>query len=102
MSSEISLQVRTITGARPGPHLLVAGGVHGDEFESMVAIRRLMGLIEPGRLSGTLTLVPVVNEPAYCNKGRTAEDGKDLARTFPGKADGTITERVAHAFAPLI
>jgi predicted deacylase len=82
--------------------LLIAGGVHGDEFESMAAIRRLRRFINPDTLRGTLTLVPVVNEPAYRRQHRTAEDGKDLARTFPGTPDGAITERVAHAFAPLI
>jgi len=99
---EIQLAVRTITGAKPGAHLLIAGGVHGDEFESMVAIRRLMRLLEPAQLRGRLTLVPVVNEPAFRNQQRTADDRKDLARTFPGFAEGTITERVAHAFTPLI
>lgn len=61
-----------------------------------------MRSVNTADLRGTLTLVPVVNEPAYRNRHRTAEDGKDLARTFPGRADGSITEQVAHAFTPLI
>lgn len=102
MNEPVRLQTRVITGKEPGLHLVVFGGVHGDEFEPMAAIRRLMRAIDPAALRGRATFVPVVNEPAYLRGARTAEDGLDLARTFPGKADGSITERVAHAAAPLI
>ena len=102
MNEPIQLPTRIIEGSEPGPHLVVFGGVHGDEFEPMAAIRRLMRAIDPRALRGKTTLVPVVNEPAYLRGTRTADDGLDLARTFPGKVDGSITERVAFAAAPLI
>jgi predicted deacylase len=92
---------------RPGPRLLVTGGVHGDEFEPMAAVRRLIGCFRaadpPAVLKqGTLTLVPVVNEAAFLSGARTAPDGLDLARTCPGKPDGSLTERTAHALSQLI
>lgn len=96
------LQTIRIVGEQPGPHLLVTGGVHGDEFEPMAATRRLARTIVPQNLKGTLTLVPVVNEPAFRRGARTAEDGLDLARTCPGRADGSITERIAFDLAQLI
>jgi predicted deacylase len=102
MPDAIHLQRLEITGHSPGPRLLVFGGVHGDEFEPMAAIRRLMRQLDPATLRGTVTAVPVVNEPAFLRGARTAEDGLDLARTFPGRADGTITERIAHAANALI
>lgn len=92
----VQLQRKVVEGARPGPELLVLGGVHGDEFESMAAIRRLPERVEPETLGGRLTCIPVVNEAAYWRGQRTAEDGLDLARTCPGRPDGSITERVAH------
>jgi predicted deacylase len=46
--------------------------------------------------------VPVVNEAAFERGHRTADDGLDLARTCPGKPDGSITERIAHALSQLI
>lgn len=49
-----------------------------------------------------MTLVPVVNRAAYSRGTRTAEDGLDLARTCPGRADGSITERTAHELSALI
>ncbi|MGE0605623.1 MAG: succinylglutamate desuccinylase/aspartoacylase family protein [Pirellulales bacterium] len=91
-----------ISGHASGPNLLVFGGVHGDEFEPMAAIRRLAQELNPAELRGKVTLVPVVNEPAFFRGSRTAEDGLDLARTFPGKPDGSVTERIAHAATALI
>lgn len=98
----MQLQLRRIEGNSPGPRLLVLGGIHGDEFEPMVAARELLQRVESQQLSGSLTVVPVVNEPAFLRGHRTAEDGRDLARTFPGKADGSITEQIAHAASKLI
>src|SRR5262245_55593824 len=98
----IQLKSKTITGRDTGPHLLITGGVHGDEFEPMVAIRRLVDAHELSVLRGRLTLVPVVNEAALARGSRVADDGLDLARTCPGKQDGSITERTAHALSELI
>jgi predicted deacylase len=82
--------------------VLITGGVHGDEFEPMAAVRRLGERLRPADVRGRVTLVPVVNEPAFRRGQRTAEDGLDLARTCPGRADGSITERIAFALAELI
>lgn len=98
----MELQRHAIVGEQPGPHLLITGGVHGDEFEPMAAIRWLMREIRPEEMRGRVTLVPVVNEPAFKRGQRTAEDGLDLARTCPGKADGSVTERIAWELSKLI
>jgi predicted deacylase len=91
-----------INGDRTGPHLLITGGVHGDEFEPMAAVRQLARELRPEELRGKVTLVPVVNEPAFKLGQRCAEDGLDLARTCPGKADGSVTERIAFELSQLI
>ncbi|MBI2826621.1 MAG: succinylglutamate desuccinylase/aspartoacylase family protein [Planctomycetia bacterium] len=102
MNDSYLLQSRRIEGTQPGPHLLIFGGVHGDEFEPMAAIRRVAKEPQPSRLRGTVTLVPVVNEPAFLRGQRMADDGLDLARTFPGRPGGSITERIGHAASALI
>ena len=89
------------------PHLLITGGVHGDEFEPISAITRLIRSFRTQDSSvkgfkGTVTLVPIVNESAYLRGHRCGEDGKDLARTCPGRADGTITEQTAWALSEMI
>lgn len=80
-----------------GPRLLVTGGVHGDEFEPILAIRRLIRLFEGDDplVSGSVTFIPVVNEAAFFRGHRCADDGLDLARTCPGRRDGSITEQTA-------
>ena len=90
-----------------GPHLLITGGVHGDEFEPIAAIRRLIDRFREGHASvasfhGRITLIPVVNEAAFLRGHRCADDGKDLARTCPGRPDGTVTEQTAFALSTLI
>jgi predicted deacylase len=98
----MKLACRILEGKRSGPHLLITAGVHGDEFEGMAAVRRLAREIDPAELRGKLTLVPVVNEAAYQNGQRTADDGLDLARTCPGRSQGSVTERIAWALSNLI
>ncbi|MBT4096750.1 MAG: succinylglutamate desuccinylase [Gemmatimonadetes bacterium] len=98
----MQLKTRVFQGVSDGPHLLITGGVHGDEFESMSAMRRLIRDILPAFLQGKLTLVPVVNEAAFLRGTRAAEDDLDLARTCPGDPNGSITERTADALSTLI
>lgn len=102
-----SLNIREFSGPTEGPHLLITGGVHGDEFEPMAAIRQLIELFEMRDESvagfrGRVTLIPIVNEAAFLRGHRCAEDGLDLARTCPGRLDGSVTERTAHALSAQI
>lgn len=97
-----TLKSKTLVGRSEGPHLLITGGVHGDEWEPMAAARRLLAEIDPGQVRGKITIVPVVNEPAFLRGQRTADDGLDLARTCPGRDDGTATERIAAVLTRLI
>ncbi len=98
----IELKTKQLVGSRDGPHLLITGGVHGDEFEPMAAIRELSRRVDESQLAGRLTLAPVVNEAAFLRGTRAADDDLDLARTCPGRADGSITEQTADAVSRLI
>lgn len=90
-----------------GPGLLITGGVHGDEFEPMAAIRRLIRqfqqlLSNAADFRGSVTLIPVVNESAFLRGHRCGDDGLDLARTCPGRFDGSVTEQTAWALSEAI
>lgn len=98
----MELATLRLGGRHDGPHVLLTGGVHGDEFEPMAALRRLAVLLTPHEIRGRITIVPVVNEPAFRLGQRVGDDGLDLARTCPGRPDGSATEQVAHALADLI
>ena len=97
----ITLRSRSLAGDQDRPHLLITAGVHGDEYEPMEAVRRLFSRFSAKPLRGRVTLVPIVNEPAFRLRQRAAEDGLDLARTCPGRDDGSITERIAAALEPV-
>lgn len=88
-----------INGATPGPVLALIAGTHGMEYPPILAAQRLIKSIDPKSLRGTIILVETANMPSFL--GRTIYyspiDRKNLNRVFPGKADGTISERIAHA-----
>ncbi len=87
-----------LVGATGGPRLSVVGGVHGDEFEGVVACLRLIDGLADATLRGRLRLVPVAHEAAHVASVRSSPvDGRNLARTFPGDPDGEPTERLADA-----
>lgn len=91
------LPVLAARGIEPGPTLLVLASVHGDEYEGIEAIPLAFGDVDPAQLAGTLVMIPICNLPAYEAAQRSSPiDGMNLARVFPGKADGTVTERIAY------
>jgi predicted deacylase len=80
-----------------GPTALVLAGNHGDEYPGQVAILKLMRSLQPEMLTGRLILIPALNLPAAKAATRLSPlDGKNLNRSFPGRADGTVTEMIAH------
>lgn len=96
--SELCLPVLAARGPEDGPTLALLAGVHGDEYEGIRAIPELFRALDPGQLRGRLVAVPVCNVPAFQAATRCSPiDGLNLARVFPGRPDGTITERIAHA-----
>lgn len=85
-----------IEGAEPGPCLLVTAGVHGSEFCSVEAAIRLLQM-QPEQIKGTLVVLPILNVQGFRRRSIYVmpEDGKNLNRMFPGKPDGTTSERLA-------
>jgi predicted deacylase len=86
-----------IEGREPGACLLVTAGVHGSEFCSIEAALRVMKT-DPDVLRGTLVVLPILNVRGFKQRSIYVmpEDGKNLNRMFPGKPDGSTSERLAH------
>jgi predicted deacylase len=91
-----------IRSGKQGPAGLIIAGVHGDEYEPIMAILQLQDQLKKVLETGTLTLVPVVNQEAFFRMSRTGSDAKDLARTCPGLPDGTVTDKIAFQISNLI
>lgn len=80
-----------------GPTVLLMAGNHGDEYPGQVAILKLIRELSPDQIRGRLIMIPVLNVPASKAATRLSPlDGKNLNRCFPGKADGTVSEMIAH------
>jgi len=82
----------------PGPVAVINGGTHGDEYEGPTVLRELVGTLKPGKLTGTLVVIPVLHEAAFFAGLRCNPDGTNLARVFPGDPKGNSTERLADLF----
>ena len=93
-----SIPVVVVHGARPGPVLAVVSGAHGTEYASIIAVERLIGTLDPAEVAGTVILVPLVNRASFDQKVVHVNpvDGKSMNRFYPGKIDGTQTERASY------
>ncbi|WP_165816227.1 N(2)-acetyl-L-2,4-diaminobutanoate deacetylase DoeB [Kumtagia ephedrae] len=82
-----------------GPTALLTGGNHGDEYEGPLALFDLARTLDAEDVGGTVIIVPAMNYPAFRAATRTSPiDGGNLNRAFPGKPDGTVTEKIADYF----
>lgn len=93
------IPITVFHGSNEGPVLSLIAGIHGSEYSPILSMQELPALLDASQMSGTLIIVHIANMPAFT--GRTIyfgpQDLKNLNRSFPGKADGTVTERIAHA-----
>ncbi|MFN0190857.1 MAG: succinylglutamate desuccinylase/aspartoacylase family protein [Aestuariivirga sp.] len=79
-----------------GPTVIIEGGNHGDEYEGPIAICDLIRELDPGRVQGRLILMPATNVHAVIAGTRTSSvDGLNLNRTFPGDAQGLVTQQIS-------
>ena len=92
------IPVSVVNGEKPGPVLALIAGTHGAEYTSILALPRVLARLDPEAMSGAVILVHMACPPTfYGRRVYYGPDGKNLNRVFPGRADGTISDRVAHA-----
>jgi uncharacterized protein len=91
------IPVVVVHGSKAGPVLALVSGAHGTEYASIIALEKLIGLLNPAEISGTVIIVPLVNIPSFEQKVPHVNpvDGKSMNRMYPGKMDGTQTDRVS-------
>ncbi|MGB8474351.1 MAG: M14 family metallopeptidase [Candidatus Acidiferrum sp.] len=93
-----NIPVVVVNGAKPGPVLALVTGAHGTEYVSIIAVEKLIGELDPAQLSGTVILLPLVNIASFEQKVPHVNpvDNKSMNRYYPGKMDGTQTDRVLY------
>ncbi|MEM6344377.1 MAG: M14 family metallopeptidase [Bacteroidota bacterium] len=95
---QTTIPITVFHGKTEGPVLGITAGVHGYEYAPILAGQILINKIDPEALSGTVILVQIANMGSFLGRSPylTPADKKNLNRSFPGKKDGSISEKVAH------
>jgi predicted deacylase len=95
---QLSMPVEVVHGRRPGPALWLSGAIHGDELVGIEIIRHVLNELEADQLSGLIVAAPVVNVFGFVFQSRYLPDRRDLNRSFPGSATGSLAARSARLF----
>lgn len=92
----VALPIQVLHGRDAGPTLWLSAAIHGDEIGGVEIIRQVLNDLDPEQMAGTVIAVPVVNVHGFNNNDRYLPDRRDLNRSFPGSARGSLAGRVAN------
>lgn len=92
----LSIPIIIERAKKPGPTILLSAGIHGDEVNGVEIVRQVITrkYNKPDR--GMIICIPIVNVFGFLNQERKFPDGRDLNRSFPGSAKGSLASRFAH------
>ncbi len=94
----MDMSVVALHGREPGPTVFLSAAIHGDEIIGVEIVRRVLRVLKPRRMQGTLLAVPIVNSFGFINRSRYLPDRRDLNRCFPGSEGGSLAGRLADIF----
>ena len=95
--TRIQLPVTLICGTTDGETVLISGGVHNAEYVGIQSAIQLSHDLEPDKINGQVIIIHLMNPSGFEHRTMSLvyEDGKNLNRVFPGKKEGTLSERIA-------
>ncbi len=87
-----------VSGAASGKRFLLTAGIHAAEYTGILAAIRLGQFLDPASVAGTIVVIPLLNRPGFFERSIYVNpvDGDNLNRVFPGRPDGSYSERFAH------
>lgn len=93
-----TLPVMIVKGKSKGPVFTALAGVHGAELAPIIAVQELIKEINPVDLNGTLILIPITNIGSFYGYTPYINpiDQRNINRLSPGRADGTVSEKISH------
>ncbi len=97
-STDLNMPVHVIRGFEAGPTIFLSAAIHGDEVNGVEIIKEVMQSLSKVTIKGTIIAVPIVNVFGFNNQSRYLPDRRDLNRSFPGSAKGSLAARMAHLF----
>lgn len=90
----------TVIANGSGPTALLTGANHGDEYEGPIALQDLAVSLAPDDITGRVIILPMMNMPAFAAGARCSPvDGLNMNRSFPARADGSVTQKICHYIA---
>ena len=98
INTELNIPCTLINGISEGKTIAITGGIHGGEYLGIETAIRLAYNLKPQQISGKIIILHPSNLPAFLSKLQDIGpyDGKNLGTEFPGKATGTITQKIAY------
>ncbi|MDO5510987.1 MAG: succinylglutamate desuccinylase/aspartoacylase family protein [Weeksellaceae bacterium] len=94
--TEIDIPTYVYRAAEPGPTVLFSGGLHGDEINGVEIVRQILDCNLHHVNRGMVICVPIINVYGFIHFSRYVPDGKDVNRSFPGFANGSLASKVAY------
>jgi predicted deacylase len=81
----LSIPVVVVHGAKPGPVLALVAGSHGTEYTSIIALEKIIDLLQPSEVSGIVIVVPLINIQSFEQKvpHLNPVDKKSMNRFYP-------------------
>lgn len=95
---QMSMPITIFHGSGDGPTVWINAAIHGDELNGVEIVNRVMAALDPKTMNGTVLAVPVVNIHGFITGDRYLPDRRDLNRSFPGSAKGSLASRLANLF----
>jgi predicted deacylase len=98
ISDMLDTPVYVFRSLKPGPIVLLQGGMHGNETNGVEIVRQLVsrhGIKNP--IHGTIIAIPILNIAGFIAGTRDLPDGRDLNRCFPGSKNGSLGSRIAYS-----
>ncbi|MBQ9625192.1 MAG: succinylglutamate desuccinylase/aspartoacylase family protein [Clostridia bacterium] len=94
------IPVTIICGNKEGETLLLSGGFHGSEYDGIKVCMELANELEPSDISGCLIIASLINQNGFFNRRaeQNPTDKTNIYASFPGKKDGTESERICYCF----
>jgi len=89
--------VAVVRGKEDGSCIYIGAATHGDEINGVAVCQRLISNLVPENVRGCVVIVPVQNPLGFLARQRTNPlDGLENDSVYPGRSDGSLTERIAH------
>lgn len=93
----IRVPIVLISGKQPGKTFYLQAISDGNELNGIAVVHKILRTITPSELRGNLIVVPIVNVHAFhAKQAYSPVDSVKMNRCFPGRAEGTSSQRIAY------